>query len=126
VSGIMDDEAYFSQEDRPKQPISSVLKDPYLVKVYNTVQEIRKTGLQDTASNAPENALNPSQVQKSIDRKIIRLKTQNRHALLDVRSTKEETAAARNEIDTLRLQLQNLYYKQKHLTGEIEGVKEYE
>ena len=46
--------------------------------------------------------------------------------MLGVRSTKQETAEARQEIDSLHLQLQNLYYEQRHLRGEIAACEEYE
>nr|GFD57658.1 hypothetical protein [Tanacetum cinerariifolium] len=41
------------------------------------------------------------------------------------RRTKQETSEARQEIDELHLQLQNLYYEQRHLRGEIRGCEEY-
>jgi hypothetical protein len=50
----------------------------------------------------------------------------NRKAILGVRSTKQETGEARQEIDALHLQLQNLYYEQRHLRGEIAGCEDYE
>ncbi|KIW01746.1 uncharacterized protein PV09_06922 [Verruconis gallopava] len=50
----------------------------------------------------------------------------NRKAILDVRRTKQETADARHEVDTLHLQLQNLYYEQRHLNGEIASCENYD
>jgi hypothetical protein len=55
-----------------------------------------------------------------------RLRGQNRDAIFRVRDTKQSTAEARQEIDRLHLQLQNLYYEQKHLTGEIAACEAYE
>lgn len=50
----------------------------------------------------------------------------NRKALLNARKTKQETADARQEVDKLHLQLQNLYYEQRHLRGEIAVSENYE
>lgn len=50
----------------------------------------------------------------------------HRKAILDVRQTKQATADARHEIDALHLHLQNLYYEQRHLLGEIHAAVSYE
>ena len=50
----------------------------------------------------------------------------NRNAFLKVRGTKQLTAEARQEIDRLHLQLQNLYYEERHLKGEIVACESYE
>jgi THO complex subunit 5 len=50
----------------------------------------------------------------------------NRKALLNARKTKQETTDARQEVDKLHLQLQNLYYEQRHLRGEITVCENYE
>lgn len=50
----------------------------------------------------------------------------NRKALLNARKTKQETTDARQEVDKLHLQLQNLYYEQRHFRGEITVCKNYE
>lgn len=50
----------------------------------------------------------------------------HRKAILDVRQTKQSTADARHEIDALHLHLQNLYYEQRHLLGEIHAAISYE
>ena len=50
----------------------------------------------------------------------------NRKAIVGARNTKQETAEARQEIDSLHLQLQNLYYEQRHLRGEIGACEDYE
>jgi hypothetical protein len=49
----------------------------------------------------------------------------NRKAILDVRKTKQETTDARQEVDKLHLQLQNLYYEQRHFRGEITVCENY-
>ena len=55
-----------------------------------------------------------------------RLRELNRNAILKVRNTKQTTAEARQEIDRLHLQLQNLYYEERHLRGEIAACESYE
>jgi THO complex subunit 5 len=64
--------------------------------------------------------------QKKLTAHLASLRGLNRKAVLGVRSTKQETGEARQEIDALHLQLQNLYYEQRHLRGEIAGCEDYE
>ncbi|KAL9115359.1 MAG: hypothetical protein Q9227_000680 [Pyrenula ochraceoflavens] len=66
-----------------------------------------------------------SRHQKTINAHLAILKGRNRSALLGVRKTKEETAKARSEVDRLHLQLQNLYYEQRYLAGEIRACEGY-
>ena len=54
-----------------------------------------------------------------------RLRLQTRRAAYLARSTKSETTEARKQVDGLLLQLQNLYYEQRHLLGEISSCEEY-
>lgn len=67
-----------------------------------------------------------SKQQKVLNAHLAQLRGLNRKAILGVRTTKQETAEARQEIDSLHLQLQNLYYEQRHLRGEIAGCEDYE
>ena len=71
-------------------------------------------------------ALELSLQQKKLNTHLAHLRGLNRKAILGVRSTKQETGEARQEIDALHLQLQNLYYEQRHLRGEIAGCEDYE
>ena len=64
--------------------------------------------------------------QKKLNTHLAHLRGLNRKAVLGVRSTKQETGEARQEIDALHLQLQNLYYEQRHLRGEIAGCEDCE
>ncbi|GAB1198821.1 hypothetical protein APSETT444_008151 [Aspergillus pseudonomiae] len=81
----------------------------------------------DTASsNSQETILAASREQKQLFALLARLRGLNREAVLRVRETKQSTAEARQEIDRLHLQLQNLYYEQRHLTGEIAACESYE
>ena len=67
-----------------------------------------------------------SRRQKLLFTYLAQLRGLNRDAILRVRQTKQATAEARQEIDRLHLQLQNLYYEQKHLMGEIAACESYE
>ena len=78
----------------------------------------------DSDSDAQQLAL--STQQKKLTAYLAQLRGLNRKAVLGVRSTKQETGEARQEIDALHLQLQNLYYEQRHLRGEIAGCEDYE
>lgn len=79
-------------------------------------------------SNPPsqEIVLAISKQQKILYSLLAQLRGLNRDAVLRVRETKQVTAEARQEIDRLHLQLQNLYYEQKHLMGEIAACESYE
>jgi THO complex subunit 5 len=57
---------------------------------------------------------------------IAHLRGLHRQACLAARDTKASTAEARQEVDRLHLQLQNLYYEQRHLQGEIAACVGYE
>lgn len=80
------------------------------------------------ASDADPTAqqLELSSAQKKLTAHLAYLRGLNRKAVLGVRGTKQETGEARQEIDALHLQLQNLYYEQRHLRGEITACEEYE
>ncbi|KFH42303.1 THO complex subunit-like protein [Hapsidospora chrysogenum ATCC 11550] len=57
---------------------------------------------------------------------IAQLRGLHRHANLAARETKAQTAEARQEVDRLHLQLQNLYYEQRHLQEEITACESYD
>ena len=78
------------------------------------------------ADKLQELSLAASKQQKVLYALLAQLRGQNRDAIFRVRDTKQATAEARQEIDRLHLQLQNLYYEQKHLTGEIAACEAYE
>lgn len=81
-------------------------------------------GPRDTPPPDPELGL--SKHQKLLYSHLAQLRGSNRNAILAVRHTKHATAEARSEIDRLHLQLQNLYYEQRHLRGEINACESYE
>ncbi len=67
-----------------------------------------------------------SKYQKRMIAHLAQVRGHNRRAITGVRATKQETAEARQEVDRLLLQLQNLYYEQRHLMGEIAACEGYE
>lgn len=75
---------------------------------------------------AREQQLAVSREHKLLLAHLARLRGLNRKAILGVRATKQETAEARQEVDALHLQLQNLDYEQRHLRGEIAACENYE
>ncbi|KAL4952848.1 phosphatidylinositol-glycan biosynthesis class S protein-domain-containing protein [Aspergillus filifer] len=111
--------------------IRDIVSDPSLLPVLNTAAETRDLcqkllSLLDP-SLAPDQILeSPQTVQKHLFALLARLRGQNRDAIFRVRDTKQRTAEARQEIDRLHLQLQNLYYEQRHLTGEIAACESYD
>lgn len=67
-----------------------------------------------------------AQQQKILSAYMAKLRGKHRQAAFGARATKQETAEARQEVDRLLLQLQNLYYEQRHLIGEIGACEGYE
>ncbi|KAK3110517.1 hypothetical protein LTR53_015116 [Teratosphaeriaceae sp. CCFEE 6253] len=115
----------------------TLITDPALHSVLTAATRAREQSLalldflaaqhHDTPADSELDAqLALSKQQKLLHAHLARLRGLNRHAILSVRATKHETAEARQEIDSLHLQLQNLYYEQRHLRGEIAGCEGYE
>ncbi|OCT54453.1 fms interacting protein [Cladophialophora carrionii] len=78
------------------------------------------------ATPSPEQKLELAQQQKILNAYLAKLRGQQRQAAFGARATKQETAEARQEVDRLLLQLQNLYYEQRHLMGEIGACEGYD
>lgn len=110
------------------------ITDPSLQAVLRAAEEARSQclnmldWLDRNRSDEPstEAQLELSTQQKTLNTRIAKLRGLNRRAILDTRATKQQTAEAKSEIDTLHLQLQNLYYEQRHLRGEIAGCEGYD
>ena len=79
-----------------------------------------------TSSPSTNAELELSKQQKVLNTRLAKLRGLNRRAIFDTRATKQQTAEAKSEIDTLHLQLQNLYYEQRHLRGEISACEGYD
>lgn len=116
--------------------IGDIVTDPSLLPVLRTSAETQDQCQKllalldptDLSSESPDSnpALTASKQQKQLFAQLAQLRGQNRDAIFGVRDTKQSTAEARQEIDRLHLQLQNLYYEQRHLTGEIAACESYE
>lgn len=131
--------------------VDNLVTDPALIPLLRTSQHSLKAALNliDLSSQNPsssQNAEGDNQVtntaaqaaipdsdtrklllaQKELHAHLSILRGQNRAAILGVRATKAQTAEARQEVDRLHLQLQNLYYEQRHLMGEIGACEGYE
>ena len=89
--------------------------------------------LLDLASSHPPTSpvssdfqLQISKQQKLLITYLAQLRGLHRDAHVGARQTKAQTAEARQEIDRLHLALQNLYYEERHLQGEIVACESYE
>ncbi|ERT03106.1 hypothetical protein HMPREF1624_01411 [Sporothrix schenckii ATCC 58251] len=87
-----------------------------------------KSASADPSTLAPllERAAEISRGQKLLVANIAQLRSLHRAAYFSARETKLQTAEARQEVDRLHLQLQNLYYEQRHLQGEIAACENYD
>lgn len=70
-------------------------------------------------------ALEKARKQKQLNTLTAHLKNLHRNVILQAREAKEQTTEARREVDRLHLQLQNLYYEQRHLRGEVNACRDY-
>lgn len=117
--------------------IADIVTDPFLQSVLQVSALTRQQCMTilDLLDAHPTSADNPtpsdlllelSNEQKILYTYLAQLRGLNRDAILGVRQTKQATAEARQEIDRLHLHLQNLYYEQRHLRGEIHACESYE
>jgi THO complex subunit 5 len=116
---------------------NDIVADPNLAHVlqvssdaYNQAMELL-TKLEEAIQNGDGSLSADEQTellrqQKLMYSNIAHLRGLHRAANLNVRETKTVTADARLEVDRLHLQLQNLYYEQRHLEGEIAACESYE
>lgn len=117
--------------------IDAIVTDPALRSFLETSQHAREQALSladrlATASSpgAPsltaDQQVELSKEQKLLNTNLSYLRGLHRGAYMGARDTKAQTAEARQEVDVLHLQLQNLYYEQAHLQGEIAACESYE
>ena len=112
----------------------TTVTDPFLQSVRETVRASQDQCLkvldhsEAELGQPPADAELPdlSKQQKALNMYMARLRGLNRSTVRRVRDTKQETSEARAEVDTLHLHLQNLYYEQRHLRGEIAACEGYE
>ncbi|MCJ1478039.1 hypothetical protein MMC13_006714 [Lambiella insularis] len=117
--------------------VEDIVIDTFLRSVLDTSTKTRQQciALLDQSGTASVSArdtppldteLDLSKEQKLLYSYLAQLRGSNRTAWFAVRQTKQATAEARSEIDRLHLQLQNLYYEQRHLRGEISACESYD
>lgn len=120
--------------------IDAHITDPSIAAVLETSKAAREQAqtlvdlvAQEIASNSassgplPADALAEiSKQQKLLNTNLAHLRGLHRAAHFRARETKGATAEGRHEVDVLHLQLQNLYYEQRHLEGEIAGCESFE
>lgn len=124
---------------RPTMTVfADLVSDPSLLPVLETSAEAHREcqklidlldpsdAARDDPSAAEQRRAAISRQQKTVYALLAKLRGLNRDAILRVRETKQATAEARQEIDRLHLQLQNLYYEQRHLMSEIAACESYE
>lgn len=115
--------------------IDDIVTDPALKLALETSSQTREQAiaLLDLVSSYPptsapnhEFQLQISKQQKLLLTYLAQLRGLHRDGHVGARETKALTAEARQEVDRLHLQLQNLYYEQRHLQGEIAACESYE
>ncbi|KAG5927654.1 hypothetical protein E4U42_001976 [Claviceps africana] len=114
--------------------LETIVSEPGLVAVLQISDQARDQAhallrLADEASDSPPSAEMQAEIakqQKHLFTSISHLRGLHRNACISARETKTQTAEARQEVDRLHLQLQNLYYEQRHLQGEITACESYD
>lgn len=116
--------------------IEKIVKEPSLAVVLQVSEQARDQAGQLVDfidQSAANDSLSPvdtqaelAKQQKLLFTSIAQLRGLHRNACFQARETKATTAEARQEVDRLHLQLQNLYYEQRHLEDEITACESYE
>ncbi|KAI1845254.1 hypothetical protein JX265_005408 [Neoarthrinium moseri] len=115
--------------------VDDIVTAPNLVAVINASRDARTQALtlvNQVSSSVPVESASPeaqseiSKQQKLLITHLAQVRGLHRAATFSTRKTKQETAEARQEVDRLHLQLQNLYYEQRHLQGEITACESYD
>ena len=113
--------------------MNAMVTDPSLRTLLDISSQAREQalGLLDLVSSTPNPPSAEAQIQISKQQKLLygylaQLRGSVRDATFGARDTKAATAEARQEVDRLHLQLQNLFYEQQHLQGEIAACESYE
>jgi THO complex subunit 5 len=111
----------------------TIVTDAFLKSVLESSKQAREQAIVlldlATSTDSPpslEAQIQISKQQKLLNSYLAQLRGLNRDATFGARDTKALTAEARQEVDRLHLQLQNLYYEQRHLQGEIAACEAYE
>ncbi|KUJ22418.1 uncharacterized protein LY89DRAFT_728566 [Mollisia scopiformis] len=114
--------------------IQEIVSDPELRIALETSAQTREQALDllDQISKHPSTSRSAelqrqiSRQQKTLQTHLGQLRGLHRDAHVGARQTKALTTEARQQVDKLHLQLQNLYYEQRHLQGEITACESYD
>jgi THO complex subunit 5 len=113
--------------------VDKIVTDPSLAAVIQVSDQARDQAhellqfvRQAQENKIPEAETQIAKQQKQLLTSISHLRGLHRNASFAARDTKTQTAERRQEVDRLHLQLQNLYYEQRHLQGEISACESYE
>lgn len=115
--------------------VNDIVTDPALKVALETSAQTREQALNllnlvsnhsPTTTPTTGLQLQVSKQQKVLQTYLGQLRGLHRDAHVGARQTKALTTEARQEVDKLHLQLQNLYYEQRHLQGEITACESYE
>ncbi|RKF54215.1 putative THOC5 family protein [Golovinomyces cichoracearum] len=127
---------YFSSPaDHYTMAAHDIITDPTLRLALETSKKTKEQAIELLDLVSSQSATSPPssgfQLQISRERKLLltylaQLRALHRNAHFEARETKALTAEARQEVDKLHLQLQNLYYEQRHLQGEIRSCESYD
>lgn len=106
---------------------SSTLRDHTFALFDLIEEEGNKTQSQESLDEAGVLRSSPNvlEAQQQLASQLAGLRGQNRRLAHVVRDTKAKTGNSRAEVDRLHLSLQNLYYEQRHLLGEIDSCENY-
>ena len=114
------------------------IQDPFLISILEATASLREqtSALLDLVNKRHDSSeaeaksatgtLEPNQRLPELSAGITDLRNRNRHLAHLVRDTKATTSVSRAEVDRLHLGLQNLYYEERHLVGEIASCEEYD
>ena len=112
--------------------VDAIVTDPALAAALQTSKQTSEQAiaLLDLTSSITD-PTDDLQIQISKQQKLLltylaQLRGLHRDAHVGARETKAATAEIRQQVDKLHLQLQNLYYEQRHLQGEINACESYE
>jgi THO complex subunit 5 len=114
--------------------VDDIVTDPALKAVLETSKQTRDQVMElldlmasnSASASSQELQLQVSKQQKLLLTYLAQLRRLHRDAHTSARETKAQTAEARQEVDKLHLQLQNLYYEQRHLQGEIAACESFD
>ncbi|KAL9014034.1 MAG: hypothetical protein Q9173_001308 [Seirophora scorigena] len=93
---------------------------------HDLIALVERSAITSSQSLSQDTKLHLSRQQRQLNSDLASLRDASRESIFEVRMTKQSTSEARQEVDRLHLQLQNLYYEERHLRGEIYACESYE